>query len=170
MSAIGVLALPATGLAGADSAVTRAAGVPAASEAGATTMTPPLTAAPRHWYLVLRRLSDARAAAWRQGEPRLLRSVYEPSTRPLLRDQAMLRQYVDRGLRVRGVRLAFRAVQVVHLDPRTAVLAVTDQLGRAVAVTGAGRRIELPRDRPSRQTLVLHRNRHQWRVAEVMRR
>lgn len=121
----------------------------------------------RHWQGVLDALDRARAKAWRQGRPALLRYVYLPSAAERLEDRSMLRAYARRGLHVQGVRLAFDSVKVVHRVPGAVRLHVVDQLRSATAVDQQGRRVELPRDSPSRHTIVLRRFDSGWRIADV---
>lgn len=121
----------------------------------------------RHWQGVLDALDRARAKAWRQGRPALLRYVYLPSAAERLEDRSMLRAYARRGLHVQGVRLAFDSVKVVHRVPGAVRLHVVDQLRSATAVDQQGRRLELPRDSPSRHTIVLRRFGNDWRIADV---
>ncbi len=120
-----------------------------------------------HWRQVLNQLSRLRAEAWQRGRPALLRKVYDPSAFVLRKDAYMLSRYVDRGLRVRGVRLAFGRVRVQRRQDTTVWLRVTDQLASAVAVGPAGRRIALPQDRPSRHLLVLRRRSGRWWILAV---
>jgi hypothetical protein len=119
------------------------------------------------WRLVLERLSDWREQAWAQGRAALLRRVYDPSSLVLRKDAFMLSRYVDRGLRVRGVDLAFGRVKLQRRQHGTVWLQVTDQLGPAAAVSANGRRIALPRDEPSRHLIVLRRRAAHWRILAV---
>jgi hypothetical protein len=121
----------------------------------------------RHWQGVLDVLDRDRAKAWRQGRPALLRYVYLPSAAERLEDRSMLRAYARRGLHVQGVRLAFGSVEVVHRARGAVRLHVVDQLRTATAVDQQGRRVELPRDSPSRHTIVLRRFDGGWRIADV---
>lgn len=126
-----------------------------------------LSAPERRWQRLLDSLDEARAKAWRQGRPALLRRVYLPSAAERLKDRSMLLAYARRGLHVQGVRLAFGSVEVLHRRPGAVRLHVVDQLGAATAVDQRGRRLELPRDSPSRHTIVLQRFDSGWRIADV---
>ncbi|MGH3471447.1 MAG: hypothetical protein ACRDPG_05300, partial [Nocardioidaceae bacterium] len=65
-----------------------------------------------HWLSVLEQIDRRRARAWSRGDPRLLRAVYTPRSPELGADQAMLRSYLARGVRVTGVRLSFSQLAV----------------------------------------------------------
>ncbi len=79
----------------------------------------------------------------------------------------MLRKYAARGLSVRGVSLAFGSVRVARRSPGVVTLRVVDQLQAATAVDKRGRRLDLPRDRPTRHVIELRRFRGGWRIADV---
>ena len=79
----------------------------------------------------------------------------------------MLREYAARGLLVRGVSLAFGAVEVAHRAPGVVKLRVVDQLRPATAVDQQGRRLDLPRDDPTSHSIELRRFRNDWRIADV---
>lgn len=123
--------------------------------------------AAERWRHVLERLSRVRSVAWRRDDPQLLRRVYDPAASALVKDQRRLRRYADRGLSVRGARLEFGPVRVLRRTPGVVQLRVIDQLRPAVAVGPNGQRFELPHDRPTRHSLVLHRRAGRWRIAEV---
>lgn len=122
---------------------------------------------PGRWRSVLADLDRLRARAWQTGRPVLLRRVYTASSPELVRDQAMLREYVDRGLTVGGVRLAFGEVRVARGGPGVVHLRVVDQLRPVTAWDSAGNRFALPRDRPTRHTILLRHGSSGWRVADV---
>ena len=115
---------------------------------------------------VLRAWDGRRAAAWAAGDEDALAALYTDGSAAGRRDRAMLRRYVARGLRVRRLRMQVLAGSVRSREAGRIVLVVTDRLAHAVAV-GRGVRLELPRDRASRRTVVLRRVAGEWRVARV---
>lgn len=115
---------------------------------------------------VLRAWDVRRAAAWAAGDEAALAALYTAGSSAGRRDRAMLRRYVARGLRVRGMRMQVLAGEVRARTADRIVLVVTDRLAHAIAV-GPRVRAELPRDRVSRRTVVLRRIVGEWRVAQV---
>ncbi|MGH3470585.1 MAG: hypothetical protein ACRDPG_00885, partial [Nocardioidaceae bacterium] len=101
--------------------------------------------------------------------PRLLRAVYTPRSPELRADQAMLRSYLARGVRVTGVRMSFSQLAVESQQGGSVRLVVVDRLGPAIARNQQGRAHLLPRDRSTRHRLVLRRVDGQWRIAAVRR-
>lgn len=103
---------------------------------------------------VLRDWDAARARAWRRGSVAGLQRLYLPGSRAGVRDASMLRRWIDRGLRVSGMRVQVLAVRLVRRTDRRLVLVTTDRLAGAVAVDRHGRRREtLPQDLPSERRL-----------------
>lgn len=119
------------------------------------------------WAAVLGELLAPRAAAWRLGEPRLLRSVYVAGSDALARDQRMLGAYLDRGLRVDGVRMRLSVVMVQRQAPDRASLFVVDRLARAVAYDVRGDALPLPHDLPTRHRIELVMTDAGWRIAAI---
>lgn len=115
---------------------------------------------------VLRSWDRERAAAWRAGDLRALSGLYVPGSAAGRADRAMLRAYLDRGLRVTGLRMQVASVEVERARESRLVLRVTDRLSTATAV-GDGARRALPRDGWSRRRVVLLAGRSGWRVASV---
>ncbi len=122
------------------------------------------------WQHVLERLDVSRSRAWRLGRPDLLRDVYTGRSAELQRDRAMLRKYTHRNLEARGVRLAFGRVRVAGRADGVVRLDVVDQLRAVVVVDRDGRSAALPRDLPTRHSIVLRRTAAGWRIASVQRR
>lgn len=118
---------------------------------------------------VLRAWDARRAAAYASGSPRRLAALYVAGSSAGSADVRVLRGYLGRGLRVRGLRMQLLAVSVVdRLDDRWQ-LTVTDRLAGGVAV-GRGRRLALPRDRADTHVVTLMRgDDHRWQVATVTR-
>lgn len=119
------------------------------------------------WAAVLGELLAPRAAAWRLGEPRLLRSVYVAGSDALARDQRMLGAYLDRGLRVDGVRMRLVVVMMQRQAPDRASLFVVDELARAVAHDVRGDALPLPHDLPTRHRIELVMTDDGWRIAAI---
>jgi hypothetical protein len=78
----------------------------------------------------------------------------------------MLAAYVERGLRVTGIRMQVAAARVRRADDDRVVLLVTDRLVGAEA-RGKEGATPLPVDRWSRRRVVLVRAGERWRVSEV---
>ena len=116
---------------------------------------------------VLRTWDDERAAAWRAGDLRALDRLYAPGSRTGRADRTMLRAWLDRGLRVTGLRMQVAAAQVQRADDRRLVLQVTDRVSAGAAAVRPGVDWPLPRDRWTTRRVVLVRVGERWRVAEV---
>ena len=124
---------------------------------------------------VLRAWDGRRAEAFAAGDLAALRRLYVPGSRAGTADRALLRGYLDRGLRVEGMRVQVLALDVLAQRPGTLRLRVTDRLVGAVAVGESGR-VVLPRDEASTRVVVLRRvaatarpagSPGPWRVASV---
>ncbi|NYD42204.1 hypothetical protein [Nocardioides panaciterrulae] len=155
-----------------DAAVGPAVGPAAGPVAGGEAV--PATAALHAW-------DRRRARAWARGDVAGLRALYVAGSRAGAHDAAMLRAWVRRGLRVRGMETQLLRVRVRgHAADRLALM-VTDRLTGAVAV-GGGRGgaspsrggpgpppapMPLPVDAPSTRRVVLVRQAGAWRVASV---
>jgi hypothetical protein len=107
-----------------------------------------------------------RSRAWAAGDVAALRRLYVPGSRAGRGDVRMLRAYVARGLRVRGLGTQVLALRVVRESPRLLELVVTDRVTGGEAV-GRGRPLALPADRPSTRRLVLRRMGGRWLLDEV---
>ena len=117
---------------------------------------------------VLRDWDARRSRAWARGDVEGLRRLYAPRSRSGRHDRAALASYVDRGLRVTGLRSQLLAVEVDRQTGRRLVLRVNDRVTSAVA-RGRGRSVVLPRDEPSSWRVVMRRVAGEWRVAGVRR-
>ena len=117
--------------------------------------------------VALRDWDRERAAAWRAGDVAALRSLYLPGSRAGERDAAMLRTWVGRGLRVRGMVMQVLAVELRVRTARRMVLVVTDRLAGPVAVGRDGRRWTLPRDGVTTRRLEFRRTGGRWLLAAV---
>ena len=157
-------------------AVATATGVRLGGERGGPAPGPARVPTPRHHVPMSRTpvaVLDAwdvrRAAAWSRGDPAALRSLYVAGSAAGRADVRMLRAWVDRGLRVRAMRMQVLDAELVTRTADRIVLDVTDRLARAVAA-GGGAEIRLPGDAASTRTVVLRRRAGEWRVAEVRER
>jgi hypothetical protein len=116
---------------------------------------------------VLRAWDQARADAWRRGDPTALDPLYAGGSRSGVADRRLLAAYDARGLRVHGLGVQRAAVEVEQATPRRVVLVVTDRLTGGWVRTRAGERVDLPRDRWSTRQVVLVAREGGWRVVEV---
>lgn len=115
---------------------------------------------------VLRDWDRRRAAAWRAGDVARLGALYAPGSAAGERDVAMLRRWVGRGLRVRGMAMQVLAVELLARTDDRIVLEVTDRLAGPVAV-GRGRRWSLPQDGVSVRRLEFRRTARRWLLVSV---
>ncbi|MDN5892909.1 MAG: hypothetical protein L0H93_02690 [Nocardioides sp.] len=109
-----------------------------------------------------------RAAAYAASDVDALRELYRPGSRTGAADVAALREYADRALQVRGMRMQLLAVDVVSSDKLRVVLDVTDRLVGA-EVIGGGDPVPLPRDRADRRRVTLELLDGAWVVVEIRR-
>jgi hypothetical protein len=140
--------------------------VPAPARPPSMTVTEALSA-----LAVLRDWDLARASAWARGDLAGLRRIYLPGSAAGTHDVAMLRRWVERGLRVRGMTMQVLAVDLRRRTDRRIVLDVTDRLADAVAVpAGGGEREALPRDGLTTRRLAFRSTRNGWVLASVYER
>lgn len=115
---------------------------------------------------VLRDWDRARSRAWAHGDVPALRRLYLTGAVAGERDAAMLRAWVDRGLRVRGMSMQVAAVELCARTDRRIVLLVTDRLAGAVAVPrGGGSPRGLPQDGWTTRRLAFRRTPGGWVLA-----
>lgn len=111
-----------------------------------------------------------RAAAYRDGDVAALRRLYVPRSDTGASDVALLHAYVERDLRVEGLRMQVLAFRVVRRGPNRLAVEVTDRVQHGMVV-GATARTPLPADRPERRRVTLARGSGKgggaWRVVEV---
>lgn len=115
---------------------------------------------------VLHAWDRRRARAWAAGDVPALRDLYARGSRAGAADARLLRRYLDRGLRVRGMTEQVLAARVVEAAPGRLRLSVVDRLAAAEACGTTGC-LRLPRDHASQHTLTLVRSGGRWRVAAV---
>ncbi len=120
---------------------------------------------------VLRDWDRARSAAWSEGDVAALRRIYQAGSRVGAHDIAMLRRWVDRGLRVRRLTMQVLSVDLRVRTDRRIVLDVTDRLADAVAVpVGGGPGRVLPRDGLTTRRLVFRHTGADWVMAAAYAR
>lgn len=115
---------------------------------------------------ILRTWDAQRAAAWSAGDVGALGAIYTAGSPAGRADRRMLREWLDRGLRVEGLRMQLLRVRVQAWTEQRLIVTVTDRLAGGTAV-GEGVRAALPRDRPTSRTIVLRSDGAGWRVASV---
>ncbi|KAA1426483.1 hypothetical protein [Nocardioides antri] len=134
--------------------------------AGSVTMTEAVAS-----LAVLRDWDRARSAAWARGDVAALRRIYLPGSAVGVRDVAMLRRWMERGLRVRRMTMQVHSVQLRVRTERRIVLLVTDRLADAVAVPfGRGEPQALPQDGLTTRRLEFRLARDGWALAAVYER
>jgi hypothetical protein len=114
----------------------------------------------------LRDWDERRAAAYARGDVAALRALYADGSAAGARDTRLLEEYVDRGLVVEGLRQQLLEVELLDDAPHRLTVRVRDRLAGA-SVVAAGRRVALPRDRPSTTDVVLVRQDADWLVWSV---
>lgn len=116
---------------------------------------------------ILVALEQRRARAWRAGKPQLLGAVYAQGSTILAKDHRMLSDYLERGLRVRGVHVYFDRLHLLVHRVGVVRLRVVDRLSAVVVTRPSGRALSLPSDLPTRHEIVLRREPSGWRIAGV---
>ncbi len=116
--------------------------------------------------LVLGGLDVARAHAFVADDEAGLRSVYVDD-RAARFDVDVLRSYRERGLRLEGMAMVRESCRATGRSAGRVTLDVVDRLGPTRVITTDGQVHDLPRDRPTRRTVVLERTDDGWRVASV---
>jgi hypothetical protein len=115
---------------------------------------------------VLHGWDTRRAAAWAAGDPRALAQLYTARSTAGAADVALLQRYVDRGLRVRRMRMQVLGARVLVLRPRAITLEVVDRLAAATVDTGVASR-RLPSDSATTHRLELRLVGGRWRMDRV---
>jgi len=120
-----------------------------------------------HAVLVLRRWDARRARAYARGDVAALARLYVPGSRTGAADRAVLQGYVERGVRVIGMRSQVLGAEVRRESEDRIVVLVTDLVvgARAVGRDPAG--WALPRDNPSTSRVVLVRQGGGWLVEQA---
>jgi hypothetical protein len=112
---------------------------------------------------VLARWDVKRGRAYARGDVPALRALYVSGSAAAARDVAVLRSYLGRGLRVRGLTMQLLAVEVREHSPDRIRLRVTDRVVGARAVS-AGWSRPLPADQPTSRVVTLQRSDGGWRM------
>jgi len=115
---------------------------------------------------VLRDWDVRRARAWARGDVEGLGALYVAGSRAGVRDRAMLRRWLARGLRVEDLQTQLLEARVTSGSDKRIELVVTDRLVGGVAVAGRWRAV-LPRDEASTHRITMRRVAGWWRVAAV---
>lgn len=115
---------------------------------------------------VLRAWDRRRSRAWATADVPALRELYAPRSQAGERDQAMLRRWQARGLRVTGLDTQVLDLRVLERGPRRLVLRVEDRVSAAVA-RGDGGAVLLPADVAQWRTVTLLRSGRSWQVSSV---
>jgi hypothetical protein len=116
--------------------------------------------------LLLGGLDATRTQAFVSDDERRLRDVYA-NDQAARADVETLRSYRKRGLRLEGMLLVRESCRVAGRSAESITLEIVDRLGPTRVRAKDGSRRELPRDRPTRRTVVLDLTDHGWRVAAV---
>lgn len=115
----------------------------------------------------LREWDAARAGAFADGDVAALRGLYVPGSAAGTADLGVLQAYLDRGLRVEGMRMQVLSLDVLSADGDRLRLRVTDRLADGAVAVGAGTGVPLPWDAASTRVVELVRADGRWRVASV---
>jgi hypothetical protein len=115
---------------------------------------------------LLARWDARRGRAYARGDVAALRALYVAGSAAAARDVGVLRSYLARGLRVRGLRMQLLAVEVREHRPDRIRLRVTDRVLGARAVS-RGWSHPLPADQPTSRAVTLVRVDGAWRMRGV---
>ena len=108
-------------------------------------------------------LDAVRVLALTTGEPRLLTEVYV-SDDAVAADRALMADYSERGLELRGSALERLECRVAQRSGGRVRLEVVDRLGPTWVVDADGRRRELPRVAAQRRVVTLVESDDGWRI------
>lgn len=109
---------------------------------------------------------EQRSTAWAEGDVGALRRLYAAGSAAGDADVRLLRRYLDRGLRVTGLRTQVLSLVVLDRDDTELSLEVTDRIVGGEAV-GNELRVPLPADRASTRRIDLVKVGEEWLVDEV---
>jgi hypothetical protein len=115
---------------------------------------------------VLRQWDGRRSAAWAAGDVRRLARLYLPGSRTGRRDGAELRRWVDRGLRVTGLRQQVASLRVDDARSARITATVVERTVDGVAI-GRGRRLAVPSSTWATHRIRLAHVAGTWRVDEA---
>ena len=120
------------------------------------------------WLATLTALDARRAQAFARLDPAALDAVYQRGSRPWSADRALLASYQERRVRVHGLRIQVRSVEVEQPDGDAVVLRVVDRFAGATAVDAAGRRITLPAGPVTTRLITVTGGAGQWRISSIV--
>ena len=115
---------------------------------------------------VLRQWDRRRSAAYAAGDPARLRRLYAPASRAGARDVAILLEYAERGLTVRGLQMQVLEVTPLRSSKGLLRLRVVDRLAGGAAVTGTSS-VPLPTSEPTRRVITFVPDHERWVVRSV---
>lgn len=128
----------------------------------------PFAAAPAtHGAALLHELDRTRAEAFTTGDAALLSEVYPHGSTLLEADTELLRDYLDRGMTLRGGRLQLLEAEVLSDGADEIVLDIVERLGPTRVVLHDGGSTMLPRDLPSRRQVTMRSTAEGWRIVDV---
>lgn len=128
---------------------------------------PGATSRPVDWVEVLGRLDARRSRAFAVGDVGGLDRVYVDGSAALRTDRRLLQRYLDRGLRVTGLRMRVVDVRLLETGDRHAVLRVRDRVVAGRAEDDDGSTWRLRDDAWSRHRMRLEYGDDGWRIAEI---
>jgi hypothetical protein len=110
-----------------------------------------------------------RSSAWADGDAAALRDLYATGSVAGRRDVRLLRNYLDRDLRVEGLTTQVLDAEVLRRSANGVVVSVTDRVVGGVAV-GPESATALPQGVPVHRQVTLVRVGGEWLVADVRER
>jgi hypothetical protein len=150
----------------------RHAAVPVPSPPPASTGERPGSLPPQRpvqaWLATLTALDARRAQAFARLDPAALDAVYQRGSRPWSADRALLASYQERRVRVHGLRIQVRSVEVEQPYGDAVVLRVVDRFAGATAVDTAGRRITLPAGPVTTRLITMTGGAGRWRISSIV--
>lgn len=121
---------------------------------------------------ILRLWDEARARAWATGDQKALEALYVPDSAAAAVDVAMLRRWLDRGLRVTGVERTISSLEVLERSEQKLRLAFLEQTGLAEyvgeGVEGAVADPEMTPGASRPRVVELRETEGTWRMASVI--
>jgi len=122
----------------------------------------------RAWLATLTALDARRAQAFARLDPAALDAVYKRGSRPWSADRALLASYQERRVRVHGLQIQVRSVEVEQPYGDAVVLRVVDRFAGATAVDAAGRRITLPAGPVTTRLITMTGGAGHWRISSIV--
>jgi hypothetical protein len=118
------------------------------------------------WAVRLAELDHVRERAFATSDPSVLDDVYVEGSRARRADARLIEAYRRRDGRVVGAELRVLSCRLLKQGSGRVRLEVVDQLAPARVEWGDGTSTTLPRDRPTRRQVTLHRaDDGRWRIA-----